>query len=959
MRRLLAGSAVAAVAAGVPTALASTAGGPRVPSFGSFGGLDSTYLPLEPILGVLALMAWVLWIYIALVVVLRAVAVVLARSTGSDAWLRSTDALAPKPLRRLVDLAVGGVFLAASLSVGRAAAGVPVLRVIAASAAITPSAGTLAESHPASQERAYTVRAGDSLWRIAERELGSGFRWNEIYRLNRGHRFADGRYLRDPRLIHPGWILKLPSVQEQRHHERADTPKKRAPRPVERSSPAPSGVVSTPRRAPSPEALTPSPHHTKTERPAPTPADVVVDQPSPSPVVRLPSGAVVATSFACGLLSAELLTRLRRRRRRRPLSSDDVVEMPERLVRDLRSAGAEPTTAPIDVAMDEVGVNWHASTGQWPRFLAAIEGRRSIEVLIEASEVSLPRTSGGRMSPQLRFERAGGVVKAELSGPFPVRLHRISTPMQRGLLVPLGHAGDRTALHIAPLGLGVLSIMGADAGELLRQMLLTQASESAVDDLQIMLLGVERDLALDLPHVTRTLDWDRGSEVLREIQAEFIRRARLFQQEDVEDIWSHLATHSDERLPALLLVVADPPAAMRGLIEAVALEAPRFGGAVIALGWRPAASRLHVIADDDALRLETDLNVPGKLAPFVLDESAIRDAVQLIKRASIEDLEDDAEPESPPHEETVIERSITIELPHVEPLRESQPHIESQPRIELPPRVETPKSVPPEGVPAVHCLGVFEVTRDGRSRVKGWQKKSRELLAYLIAHPDGASKERIMDELFPEAEPRQLQSLFDKALSIARLQVRGPDDLRMYFIRVEETWRLEAGSLWVDAFEFARLIDEAEHARDATESVILLRQAIVLYRGNFCDDLSYPWAEPVRERFRNLFTRASARLAEILADAGENEEALEVLDRAIKIDVLCEDLWRRAMSVESSMGRRAAAADRYKRLRTLLATELNVEPDPETQRLERAIALRSSRSQELDQPSAMSTSNAG
>ena len=62
------------------------------------------------------------------------------------------------------------------------------------------------------ERETYRVRPGDSLWRIAERELGSGFRWREIYRLNEGTRFSDGMSLTDPHLIYPGWVLELPKA---------------------------------------------------------------------------------------------------------------------------------------------------------------------------------------------------------------------------------------------------------------------------------------------------------------------------------------------------------------------------------------------------------------------------------------------------------------------------------------------------------------------------------------------------------------------------------------------------------------------------------------------------------------------------------------------------------------------------------------------------------------------------
>ena len=55
---------------------------------------------------------------------------------------------------------------------------------------------------PGSGVRTYTVKSGDSLWAIAEKNLGNGARYPEIKALNG----------LTSNLIHPGQTLKLPEA---------------------------------------------------------------------------------------------------------------------------------------------------------------------------------------------------------------------------------------------------------------------------------------------------------------------------------------------------------------------------------------------------------------------------------------------------------------------------------------------------------------------------------------------------------------------------------------------------------------------------------------------------------------------------------------------------------------------------------------------------------------------------
>ena len=57
------------------------------------------------------------------------------------------------------------------------------------------------------ERRTVIIKPGNSLWRIAARVYGSGFRYTEIYKANLDQ-------IRDPDLIYPGQVFKLPTLAQ-------------------------------------------------------------------------------------------------------------------------------------------------------------------------------------------------------------------------------------------------------------------------------------------------------------------------------------------------------------------------------------------------------------------------------------------------------------------------------------------------------------------------------------------------------------------------------------------------------------------------------------------------------------------------------------------------------------------------------------------------------------------------
>lgn len=242
---LAAAAALLALLAGPPIVLTALVGwpGPHTPP--TIAGLRHALtapLAAGTILKFVAILGWLAWAHL-----LACVAV--------EGWAELSDRPARRILlggasQRLAHQLVVSLLLAAGVgptltSAGHAAAAVTLTRAavptgygasVAAPAGQRPgravpterpvpptagrngSGGSAGPAPPreSADLRVYVVappdgRWHDNLWDIAERHLGDGQRWPEIYQLNEGRLQPGGGRLTRANLIRPGWVLLLPA----------------------------------------------------------------------------------------------------------------------------------------------------------------------------------------------------------------------------------------------------------------------------------------------------------------------------------------------------------------------------------------------------------------------------------------------------------------------------------------------------------------------------------------------------------------------------------------------------------------------------------------------------------------------------------------------------------------------------------------------------------------------------
>lgn len=161
---------------------------------------------------IISAVAWVAWA----VMLVSLIAELVARVRGVRTVRLPGLALPQLAAGRLVAVAallfISTPIASESVNVPAAAA-LPVQPVAALATAAQPPSATSAMTHTATPEPRptiqYTVKRGDSLWRIAQEHLGDGTRFREIVALN--EQALNG----EPDFIAPGLVLRLPDERPE------------------------------------------------------------------------------------------------------------------------------------------------------------------------------------------------------------------------------------------------------------------------------------------------------------------------------------------------------------------------------------------------------------------------------------------------------------------------------------------------------------------------------------------------------------------------------------------------------------------------------------------------------------------------------------------------------------------------------------------------------------------------
>lgn len=839
-------------------------------------------------------------------------------------------------------------------------------------------------------ETQHTVQPGETLWGIAQTNLGAGEKFTEIVDATAGHVQPDGQTLTDPSLIRPGWVVDIPGAAAA--VPAAATAAPAAPVPIAPSAPA---TAETP-AAPAPTA-TPSPSTSgstaaapQSQTPVAEPSSTTPDQggigiSTAAPATSAPANSTPAAAhpsieetsekeawideifnvrtaggigalLAAGLLGVLGLRRAKQRRRRRPgqrisMPSTEATEMEL----ELRAVENPMGMDDVDHALRYLGV-WAQDTGSpLPPLYALRLAETEISLLLDAP-MDLPEpfvcVSEDRQAWIIDPAQLPELTRVP-SAPYPALVTVGQDPTDAHILLDLEH-------------LGALNITGPDSATsgALTALALELATSRWAEDLQITLVGIAEGLpsALDTGRVRHI---DDIPTLLRNLRGQAQATELALAELGADSIEHARAMGADAQawIPEIVILGELPDEQTQAELAELVTRLPRVGIAAVSAGHLTGQWEIAIAPGEAILK---PIGLP--INPQVVSTDEYQRIVELMGATESEAVagpdwstriqdEEISLDELPPATETVD--IVAVSAAQGIQDDEDDDSWKDALRSMLPPK-ETPAATASVGGPAVAAeepTDPFEQLRNGpfvrllgpvslegstgpepRSPQSGVDRstmnRATELIAFLTLNP-GANAVQVHNALWPGKDPSGDKAAKSRngLTSRARRWLGNALDGAQYFPPVgTQGYRLHDDvrsdwDLWLD------LVGE-DVTTTPTKNLIAALKLVEGQPFGGVKDKYYVWAERIRQEMIASIGDAAHELATRSLKHGDVASARLAGAIGRQVDPVNEILWRDALLAEHQADDVAGAERIFAQFEEQLdALDDGYEPEPETQQL--------------------------
>jgi DNA-binding SARP family transcriptional activator/predicted ATPase len=206
------------------------------------------------------------------------------------------------------------------------------------------------------------------------------------------------------------------------------------------------------------------------------------------------------------------------------------------------------------------------------------------------------------------------------------------------------------------------------------------------------------------------------------------------------------------------------------------------------------------------------------------------------------------------------------------------------------------------------------------------------LIAYLILHADTPQpRERLAFMLWPASSDSQARTNLRQLLHHLR-RALPPDCNFLVTSHFAVQWKQDT-SCEIDTAEFQAAIAEAVAARKAGDrdaEMRALTTATQLYGDDLLPGLYDDWIQPLREEYRRRMSEVLTRLAALFEEQGDYAPAIQLAERLVGLDPLCEPHHQLLIRLHAANQDRSGALRAYHQCMRVLRREMGVEPGPAT-----------------------------